>query len=132
MEAVRYKENESSQLFPKTEAVSCFRKRKQSAVSEKRKVWKVKLKISRRNNIIKELLKVFCIDFRFWRKINDILLRGATRVSPPPSLTWLQHDHVCGPSDLQVLSIRKKIQNFSLALCASFLIEFLTIFSFSI
>ena len=28
MEAVRYKENGSSQLFPKTEAVSCFRKTK--------------------------------------------------------------------------------------------------------
>ena len=50
---------------------------------------------------------------------------GANRVlSPPPAyfglLTWFQHDHDCKPFFIKFCQLRKKYQNFSLTLLASF------------
>ena len=81
-----------------------------------------------------ELIDQFCqpIFFLNWLYFLVAQLGGGWTEFRPPPLTWLQHDHDCGPSFIKLCQLRKKYQNFSLALRASwFLIEFLTIFSFS-
>ena len=56
---------------------------------------------------------VTTLNFVLFHKLVALLSAYFAPLSHPPPLTWLQHDHGCGPSFIKLCRLRKKTKFFS-------------------